>query len=104
MYDSTHPVQPTDGFVYVMECGGLYKIGWSVNPRKRVLTLQIGSPLPIKLVGVIEGSLTNEAEWHHAYRDKRVHGEWFALTEEDVSHILCDSFGIDQLPGEFDVA
>ncbi len=103
-FDSASVNQSSCGFIYVMECEGFYKIGWTTNPRHRRFGLQTGSPFPITLVGVIEGSIMNEAEWHEAFEDKRVRGEWFALTEEDVSRVLHDSFGIDQLPGEFDVA
>ncbi len=103
-FDSASVNESTGGFIYVMECAGFYKIGWSVNPRTRLMSIQVGSPLPVTLVGVIEGSVMNEAEWHEAFSDKRVRGEWFALTAEDVSRVLHDNFGIDQLPCEFDVA
>lgn len=103
------------GFVYVMESGGYYKIGWSLQPPTRRAHIQSANPLPVTLIGVIEGSRTIEAEWHEAFADKRVRGEWFALTEEDVAHVLHESFGTDNLdhqqydgvdeqPGEFDVA
>lgn len=103
-FDDPHINQSSGGFVYVMECAGFYKIGWTMSPRIRLSAIQVGSPLPVTLVGVIEGSIMNEAEWHEAFSDKRVRGEWFALTDEDVSRVLHDSFGVDQLPGEFDVA
>lgn len=105
VYDRTYAGQPAEGFIYVMECASYYKIGYSAyNPRKRQRDIQIGNPLPVTLIGVIEGSLTHEAEWHQFFRDKRVRGEWFALTEEDIAHVLHESIGIDRIPGEFDVA
>jgi hypothetical protein len=105
VYVRTYAGQPAEGFIYVMECAGYYKIGWSANsPHRRQRSLQIGNPLPVTLVGAIEGSQMNEADWHEAFRDKRVRGEWFALTEEDVAHVLHESIGIDKLPGEFDTA
>lgn len=105
VYDRTRAGQPSEGFIYVMECAGYYKIGWTTySPKKRLIGVQVGSPLPVSLVGVIEGSQFIEAEWHEAFKDKRVRGEWFALTEEDIARILHDTVGIDDLPGEFDVA
>ena len=105
VYGRTSAGEPSEGFIYVMECAGYYKIGWTASsPRKRLLGVQVGSPLQVELVGVVEGSQANEAEWHQVFRDKRVRGEWFALTDEDVSCILHESLGIDTLPGEFDVA
>jgi hypothetical protein len=91
------------GYVYVMESGGYYKIGWSSRPKIRHANIQTSNPTPVRLVGVIAGSLLNEAEWHECFKHKNVRGEWFALTEEDVAHVLHESYGIDRLPGEFEV-
>lgn len=100
-----HSGQPAEGYIYVMECAGFYKIGWTTSsPRKRLLAVQVGSPLPVTLVGAIEGSQMVEAEWHEAFRGKRVRGEWFDLTAADIARILHEDDGLDQLPGEFDVA
>ena len=102
---SIHASSPAEGFVYVMECAGFYKIGWTgASSRIRRMCLQVGNPLPVTLVGVIEGSQLVESDWHDAFRDKQVRGEWFALTAEDVARILHDSAGIDWLPGEDDIA
>jgi hypothetical protein len=49
------------------------------SPERRRQTLQISNPLPVTLVGVIEASQMVEAEWHLAFRNKRVRGEWFEL-------------------------
>jgi hypothetical protein len=96
----TYAGQPAEGFIYVMECGGYYKVGWSAVPRIRLSCIQTGNPFPVTLVGVTEGSQLNEAEWHEALKGKRVRGEWFALTDEDVSHILNESLGVDRLPDD----
>lgn len=96
---------PAEGYVYIMECGGYYKIGWAQsNPRKRRSLLQIGSPFPLTLVGVIEGSRMVESDWHDTFAGKRVRGEWFALTTDDVACILNDCIGLDVLPGDDDIA
>jgi hypothetical protein len=91
---------PVDGFVYVIEAvgTGLYKIGFSSSPKRRSAGIETQSPVPTRLVGVIAGTRTHEAEWHYCFRDKRERGEWFRLTEEDVEHILHESFGVDRLP------
>jgi hypothetical protein len=81
------------GFIYVAECQGMFKVGFSTAPRKRISSIQGGNPHPVTLVGVIEGSREQEAEWHFALRDKRIHGEWFRLTDEDVSRVLHESYG-----------
>ena len=91
-------------FVYVMECGGYYKIGLSATPRVRCSSIQVGNPFPVTLIGVAEGSDYVEAEWHAVFRAKRVRGEWYALTDEDVSRILHESYGIDRIPEDDEIA
>lgn len=104
MYERLRAENPPVGFVYVMESAGYYKIGFSVAPRKRRSTVQGSCPTSVRLVGVIEGSPATEAEWHHALRHKRVHGEWFDLTEAEVAAVLHDCVAIDPLPGDDDIA
>ena len=81
------------GFVYVMKSAGLYKIGYSTSPKRRHSGISHQSAAPVELVGVIEGTRAHEREWHFHFRDKRKHGEWFALEDADVAHILCESYG-----------
>lgn len=101
----TYAAQPAEGFVYVMECAGYYKIGWAkLSPTRRKRNLQIGNPLPITLVGAIEGSMLVEAEWHETFKDKCVQGEWFALTDEDVATVLHENWGLDRIPADDDIA
>lgn len=103
-YGIAYVAEPAEGFVYVMECAGFHKIGWAkTSPKRRRSALQVSNPLPVTLVGVIEGSKLVEAEWHLAFREKRVSGEWFALTEEDVARVLHDNTGIDRVPGDDEV-
>lgn len=104
MFSLTHVPQSAEGWVYVMECAGYYKIGWSRSPNQRLAGVQTSCPLPVTLVGVFEGSMATEAEWHLAFRDKRVNGEWFALTDEDVSRVLHEYDGIDRIPGDDEIA
>lgn len=96
MHEKTRAGQPAEGFVYVMEAGGYYKIGWThSSPRKRRSAVQMSCPLKVTLVGVVEGTRADEHAWHEKFHDKQVQGEWFQLTEEDIAHILHDPVGID---------
>lgn len=63
---------------------GCTKIGKSVNPRRRERTLLSDKPT-ITLFKVCEKNV--ERELHAKYKDKRVRGEWFTLTEEDIADI-----------------
>lgn len=55
--------------------GGPIKIGKAFNPRDRMKMFQTGSPIELKLVGILEGD--HEREWHDCYKWARLHGEWF---------------------------
>ena len=77
-------------FVYLMhdEANGFYKIGISNNPEYREHTLQSEKPT-IVLVTAKEFPIRPiaeafEAALHKTYEDKRLRGEWFNLTVDDI--------------------
>ena len=63
---------------------GLYKIGFSSDPKVRESTLQSEKP-SIKLVKVWDKFI--EEHLHYKYREQRVRGEWFRLTPIQVKYI-----------------
>lgn len=63
----------------------LVKIGRSADVQARLKSLQTGCPTPIKLIAAFDGD--HEANWHKRFADKRVNGEWFQLSEQDISNI-----------------
>jgi hypothetical protein len=79
---------PGDGYVYVMECAGFYKVGWSGAPSERLRQIQLCNPLPVQLVGHIKGSMDDETSWHKRFSSKRVRGEWFSLSPQDLETFL----------------
>lgn len=75
-----------EGFVYFAAIGEPrpthIKIGFSKNdPNLRIKGLQTGCPYPIRLLGFVIGTATQEAELHDVLRDDRVQGEWFAYSD-----------------------
>ena len=75
---------------YLMKDGnGFYKIGKSKNPIARESTLQSENPT-ITLIAVCSEDI--EKHLHEQYSEKRKRGEWFSLTEEDVS-LLIEQYG-----------
>jgi hypothetical protein len=85
---STYPRSTKNQKVYLIfdRNTGLYKIGKSNNAVKRETTLAAQLPF-IELVCVIDSVNVTERSLHHVYKTKRVRGEWFNLTQEDVEYI-----------------
>ena len=77
------------GYLYLLQCGEHYKIGFSQTPRKRLRQLRTGSPHPIIVVHELRTAFYRQIEkkLHYKFADKRGRGEWFKLEPEDVQHI-----------------
>lgn len=75
------------GFVYLMKSRKYYKIGKSLSAGKRAYEIQLKLPEELKLIHKIKtDDLTGiEAYWHRRFADKRMRGEWFNLTRQDVA-------------------
>lgn len=79
-----------DGYVYLIASkDGLYKIGLSKDVRARIKTLGVALPFEIEPIHTIktDDMVTLEKELHAQFNEKRVRGEWFALTPEDVEYV-----------------
>lgn len=76
--------------VYIMEHGGLYKIGLSKNPHKRVKGITRFADGPIHLVYSrwVHMPYLLEAGLHIEFRDEWMHGEWFNLSPQQVSEAM----------------
>lgn len=68
---------PKQGYIYVIDCDGFIKIGYSTDPRGRLSNLRVSSPLEITVLRVIEGTVADERELHNRFAAQRVRGEWF---------------------------
>lgn len=73
--------------VYLISDGEFTKIGSSVDPIRRLDSLQIGNPRKLTLIGSWLGDFDTEYDLHSAYQHRKVRGEWFDLTSEDVQEI-----------------
>lgn len=79
-------------YIYLIqqENTNFYKIGVTKNINKRIMELQIGSGIILKLIYSFETKFgfKLEAALHAYFRIKRTNGEWFELDSDDV-----DNFG-----------
>jgi len=87
----------TNMVVYLIRAdNGLVKIGITHDVDARLRALEIASPLGLELIYVItaEFERANQVErrLHTLYEAKRVRGEWFALSDEDIQAIIHSQF------------
>lgn len=82
------------GYVYLIVedvPGAMFgKVGYSVNPQKRVAELQTGNPRPLKLYASKLGTLEDEIAIHRRHIDNNVLQEWFRLTPPLLSEFPAD--------------
>jgi Meiotically up-regulated gene 113 len=76
----------SDGFVYLIKSGRYYKIGKadSVEARHRQLKIQLPQAAEVVHRVKTDDPYGIESYWHRRFADKRLNGEWFALSPEDV--------------------
>lgn len=76
-------------FVYfaLSEKSGLVKIGWSGDPVSRMRSLSAVEKAPVRAVATVEcGNLAGRMERaaHRFHAEKRVTGEWFRISPEEI--------------------
>ena len=78
-------------FIYSPE-NNRVKIGTSDNVQRRFNSIRTMSPVPLILIGSIEGSYEKESSLHRRYDSSRTHGEWFAV-DDVLNKFLVSLFG-----------
>ena len=73
----------------MVEGGGYYKIGRAKKLDQRVKRFEIKLPFEIELVCSVHSDdyVALERALHERFADRRVNGEWFALTQADIDYI-----------------
>lgn len=66
---------------------GAIKIGRAIRPKRRLMQLQMGSPIEISILAITEGGAELEAAYHSRFADTRLRGEWFARSPELMAEI-----------------
>lgn len=90
--EMNRPMPDLSGYVYLLKYQHLYKIGMSrFGGQYRAAQIRDKRKLPAKPELIFEIAVPDmaakEKELHIRFADRRVKGEWFALTPEDVAYI-----------------
>ena len=76
------------GYVYIIESQGYHKIGKTRDPRYRTKQYTTENPPSIEMSLIYTFDVTSceevEKYLHKRFSNKRVRGEWFKLTQEDL--------------------
>lgn len=94
-FSGPYGVNALAGYVYVIQHEKHYKIGVSKNVSKRITAMKTNTPVNIQLVHSFFVGIevyANAYGWekllHHYFASRRLNGEWFNLTKEDVQWIM----------------
>ena len=81
--------QEIPGYVYLIESDHGYKIGKTVNIKTRTSLFSVKLPFPIRLINYawFENYSKAERDFHKQFAHKRLEGEWFDLSDDDISKI-----------------
>lgn len=83
-----------ESYVYFVldSATGLYKIGRSRQPKDRVENMRTGASAPLYFAAVIhvDDMVVHERLMHRRFDDKRVRGEWFGITQQDIIRAIID--------------
>ena len=82
------------GFVYLVECGGYFKIGRAVNTKRRIADMQGGNPFQINLIcySFFRDNVYTERMLHKSCFTERVvsgkNREWFVLNDFFLKQVV----------------
>jgi len=79
-----------NGYIYLLGCDeGYYKIGRAKNVSSRLARFEVIFPFDFSLIHSFEADdyYAAETELHHDFAEQRANGEWFILSDAEVSKI-----------------
>jgi len=90
-----------DSCVYFLYSAGKIKIGTTTNIGYRHGALTGASPLPVYFVCQSTGASATERKFHESFKANRLHGEWFAISEEMRWLISQHGAGLAEAEADF---
>lgn len=80
------PKKIQTGFIYMLECGGRYKIGMTNDIDRRIKELD-KRPFPVNLISLsepISDPYKEEQKIHLYLVEHRINGEWYELSQDNA--------------------
>jgi hypothetical protein len=79
-------------YIYILECTGLYKIGYASKVESRLHSMQSGNPYEIKHIfsRKVWNPKDAESRLHKMLSEYKIKGEWFKLPKVLVYSIILD--------------
>lgn len=69
------------------EASGHLKIGYAVDPWRRLSKIQSDTPARVDIVAIEDGGVDREAELHLQFSHARSRGEWFRPADDLVAYV-----------------
>ena len=83
--------------LYLIKSGDYYKIGYTDNMYIRLKDYRTHNP-DIHLIGMKEGTLEDESNYHKELSDYIIHGEWMQVPNEKIEQLKKDFIKVDIIP------
>lgn len=71
------PKRASELIYFVQAETGQIKVGLALDVERRLAQIRTMSPVPIRLLAIVEGGRAQEHQYHKRFADHRLHGEWF---------------------------
>lgn len=87
---TTSKKRNTEGYIYLFECGGKYKIGFSSNVERRIKELDY-RPFEINLItksNLLSNAYDLEQELHSKYEQYKITGEWYEFSKSEIDEVV----------------
>ena len=83
------PKRKKAAYVYMLECGGRYKIGFSCDVGRRAAELD-KRPFPVNIIAVskaTENAFEEEQYIHERLEHLRINGEWYEISHDGAERV-----------------
>lgn len=68
--------------IYFIKHTDFVKIGYTSDICRRLSQLQISCPVKLQVIGIVEGTIEDESNYHAQFDKFHSHGEWYCYSRE----------------------